>query len=89
MAEWFYLERLLAHRARDREKQLAAAGAFRHRHSSGERAVLSASLKGWSWRRAAQVAAFVGLALIATLAVPLAMVGAALFLGGVLGCFPG
>jgi hypothetical protein len=89
MAEWFYLERVLADRARDLARHMAKAAAFRPGEMLEERPVLSTGVGCWSWRRAARVGAVVGLALAGTIAVPMGIVGAAWAMGVVVRLFLG
>jgi hypothetical protein len=81
VAEWFFLERILADRARDLASHVATAAAFRHPDVYRERPVLTAGIEGWSWRRTAQVAALVGLALVSTIALPMGIAGATWVVG--------
>jgi hypothetical protein len=89
MAEWFYLETVLAERERERDHHLARVTAFRGTDSGEERPVLTAGLEGWTWPRAGQVGALVGLGLLATLALPMGILGAAWVLRGILSVFGG
>lgn len=89
MAEWFYLERVLADRAHDLANHMAQAALYRPLERAGERPVLSTGLEGWSWRRAAEVFALVGLALAGTIAVPMGIVGAAWAMGVLVRLFLG
>ena len=87
MAEWFYLERVLADRARDLADHLANAAAFGPRETLGERPVLSAGLKGWSSARAARLAGLVALALAGTVGLPVGILGTAWAIQRVVGLF--
>lgn len=89
MAEWFYLERVLADQARALRDHLAKRAAFRPIDMQEERAVLHSGFEGWSWLRAAQVGALVGLALLGTLALPTGILGVAWALRGILELFTG
>jgi hypothetical protein len=83
MAEWFFLERVVADRERDLADHLARLDAFRPVEILRERPVLSAGLDGWSWPGALRVAALVGLAVAGTIALPMGLVGIAWALGAV------
>ncbi len=84
MAEWLYLEYILAERERELGHHLARVTAFRGIDPREERPVLSTGLEGWSWLRAFHVGALVGLALLGTLALPMGILGAAWALRGIL-----
>ena len=84
MAEWAYLECVLADRERELGHHLTRVTAFRGIDPREERPVLSTGREGWSWLRASQVGALVGLALLATLALPMGILGAAWALRGIL-----
>lgn len=77
MAGWFYLEHVLAERARDLGDHLAKAAALRSLEAADERPVLSAGLAGWSAARAFRVAGLVALALAGTVGLPAGILGAA------------
>jgi len=89
MAEWLYLECVLADRERELGHHLARVSAFRGIDPGEERPLLSTGFEGWSWLRAGQVGALVGLALLATLALPMGVLGAAWVLRGVLALLVG
>jgi hypothetical protein len=89
MTEWLYLERVLADRDRELRHHLARVTAFRGVHPGEERPVLSTGLASWSWPRASQVGALVGLALLATLALPMGILGTAWVLRGILAVLAG
>ena len=78
MAQWFYLEQVLADRARDLADHVAKAGALRSPspEAADERPVLSGGLAGWSLARAFQVAGLVALALAGTVGLPAGILGA-------------
>lgn len=76
MAEWFYLEQVLADRARDLAEHVAKAAALRSLEAADERPVLSAGLAGWSSARASQVGGLVALALAGTVGLPAGILGA-------------
>jgi len=77
MAQWFYLEQVLADRARDRADHLAKAALRQFPAAADERPVLSGTLAGWSLARASQVAGLIGLALAGTVGLPAGILGAA------------
>ena len=77
MAQWFYLEQVLADRARDLAEHVAKAAALRSLEAADERPVLSAGLAGWSATRAFRVAGLVALALAGTVGLPAGILGAA------------
>ena len=89
MVEWFYVEGVLADRARDLEKRLTETAPLRALETPWGRPVLSSGLEGWSWRRAAELATLVGLALLATVALPAGIMGAAWAMGMLAGLFAG
>ena len=89
MAEWLYLEYVLAERERELKDSLGRGAAFRRIEPEGGRPVLSTGLEGWSWLRAGQVGSLVGLAILATLAVPMGILGVAWVLRGILSVFGG
>jgi hypothetical protein len=84
MAEWLYLKYVLAERERELNDSLARRTVFRRSEPEGDRPVLSAGLEGWSWPRASHVGALVGLAFLATLALPIGILGVAWVLRGIL-----
>jgi len=77
MAQWFYLEQVLADRARDLADHVAKAGALRSLEAANERPVLSGGLAGWRLARAFQIAGLVVLALAGTVGLPAGILGAA------------
>ncbi len=77
MAEWFYLEQVLADRARDLGDHLAKAAALRSLEAADERPVLSGGLAGWRLARTFQIAGLVALALAGTVGLPAGILGAA------------
>ncbi len=89
MAEWLYLEHVLADRERELGDRLATVAAFRGVHPGEERPVLSTGLASWSWPRASQVGALVGLALLAALALPMGILGTTWVLRGILALLVG
>lgn len=76
MAQWFYLEHVLADRARDLAEHVAKAAALRSLEAAEERPVLSGTLAGWSSARASQVGGLVALALAGTVGLPAGILGA-------------
>jgi hypothetical protein len=84
MAQWLYLEYVLAEREWELNDSLGRRAAFRRIEPEEDRPVLSAGLEGWSWLRACHVGALVGLALLATLALPMGILGVAWALRGIL-----
>ncbi len=89
MAEWLYLEYVLAERERELNDSLARGAAFRRSEPGEVRPVLSTGLEGWTWLRAGQVGSLVGLALLGTPALPMGILGAVWLLRGILTLFVG
>lgn len=76
MFEGYYAEHVIRDRGRERARELAMPRSGVP--SPGEeRAVLSADWSGWSWRRARAVLGAVGVALVASVALPASLQGAA------------
>jgi hypothetical protein len=84
MTDWLYLKYVLAERDRELRDHLGRGAAFRRIDPDEGRPVLTAGFEGWTWPRAGQVGALVGLALLATLALPMGILGAAWVLRGLL-----
>ncbi len=77
MFEEYYAEHLIRHRARERAQSQAMNRLRRGPSPGEERAVLSTDWSGWSWGRARAVLAVVALALVASVALPATLQGAA------------
>jgi len=77
MFEEYYAEHVIRNRDRERARALAMNWMRRAPSPGEERAVLSTDWGGWSWRRARAVLATVGLALVASVALPVSLQGAA------------
>ncbi len=77
MFEEYYAEHVIRHRDRERARALALKRMQRLPSVGEERAVLSTDWSGWSWRRARAVLATVGVALVAAVALPASLQGAA------------
>ncbi len=86
MFEGYYVEHVIRNRERERARALALNLNWMERGASpGEdRAVLSTDWSGWSWRRARAVLGTVGVALVASLALPASVQGVAWGLRGML-----
>jgi len=84
VAEWLYLEYVLAERERELTDSLGRRAAFRRIEPGEDRPLLCTGLEGWSWPRACHVGALVGLAFLATLALPMGILGMAWVLRGIL-----
>ena len=84
MAEWLYLKYVLAERERELSDSLARGAVFRRGEPEKDRPLLCTGLEGWSWLRACHVGALVGLAFLATLALPIGILGVAWVLRGIL-----
>jgi len=77
MFEGYYAEQGIRDRDRERARALAMPRSERVPTLGEERTVLSTDWGGWSWRRATAVLATVGLALVAAVALPASLQGAA------------
>ncbi len=77
MFEEYYAEHLIRHRARERAQSQAMNRLRRGPSPGEERPVLSTDWGGWTWRRAGAVLGTVGLALVAAVALPASLQGAA------------
>jgi len=77
MFQEYYAEHVIRNRDRERVQDLAMPRSERVPSLGGERAVLSTGWSGWSWRRARAVLAVVALALVASVALPVSLQGAA------------
>ena len=77
MFEGYYAEHVVRNRERERTRVQAVNSLMRVEVSEGERMVLSTDLHGWSWRRARAVLGTVGLALVASVALPASLQGLA------------
>ncbi len=89
MADWLYLKYVLAERERELNDFLGRRAAFRRIEREEDRPVLSTGLEGWSWLRFCHVGALVGLAFLATLALPMGILGVAWVLRGILSVLGG
>jgi hypothetical protein len=77
MFQEYYAEHVIRNRDRERARAPALKRMQRVLRVGEERAVLSTGWSGWSWRRARAVLAVVALALVAAMALPASMQGAA------------
>jgi hypothetical protein len=77
MFQGYYAEHMIRNRDRERTRILEIKRMQRLPSGGHERAVLSTDWSGWSWRRARAVLATVGVALVAALALPASLQGAA------------
>lgn len=77
MFEGYYAEHVIRTRERERARGLALKGMLRLQVPDEERAVLSTDWSGWSWRRTGTVLGTVGMALVASVALPLSLQGLA------------
>jgi len=77
MFEGYYAEHVVRNRERERARGLALNSLMRVEVPEGERAVLSTGWSGWSWRRARAVLGTVGMALVASVALPASLQGLA------------
>lgn len=73
----YYAEHVIRARSRERARELAMLRLELPPSLVEQRAVLSADWRGWSWRRARGVLGMVGLALVASVALPASLLGAA------------
>jgi hypothetical protein len=89
MAEWLYLKYVLAERRRELNDSVRRRAAFRRIAPGEDRPLLNTGLEGWSWLRACHVGALVGLAFLATLALPVGILGMAWVLRGILSVLGG
>jgi hypothetical protein len=77
MFEGYYAEHVIRTRERERARLHAVNSLMRAEVPGTERMVLSAGLDGWSWRRASAVLGTVGMALVASVALPASLQGLA------------
>lgn len=77
MFEGYYAEHVIRDRARERARALAMPRLERVPNLGEERAVLSPDWSGWSWRRARGLLGTVGVAVVASVALPASLQGAA------------
>jgi len=84
MFEEYYAELVIRNRDRERTRALAMNRMQRVASVGEERAVLSTGCSGWSCGRTRAVLAVVGLALVASVAFPASLQGAAWGLGEIL-----
>jgi hypothetical protein len=90
MFEEYYAGHVIRDRERGRaltlgESRLGESRMIRRAHPGEERAVLSAAWRGWSWRRARGVLGTLGLALVASVAMPASLQAVAWGLREILG----
>ncbi len=77
MFQGYYAEHVIRDRDRERTRALAMHRMQRVQTPGEERAVLSTDWSGWSWGRARAVLTMVALALVASVALPASLQGAA------------
>ena len=77
MFEGYYAEHVVRNRERERTRAQAVNSLMRVEVPEGERMVLSTGWSGWSWRRARAVLGTVGMALVASVALPASLQGLA------------
>lgn len=77
MFEGQYAEYLIRHRQREIARDLTLPRMERADRSWEERPVLSTDWHGWGWRRTGAVLGTVGMALVASVALPLSFQGVA------------
>jgi hypothetical protein len=77
MLEGYYAEHVVRNRERERARAQAVNSLMRVEVSEAERVVLSTGWSGWSWQRTGSVLGTVGMALAASLALPLSLQGLA------------
>jgi hypothetical protein len=73
----YYAEQMIRDRDRERARELALPRTGGLPTPGGDRAVLSAGWSGWSWQRIREVLGSVGVALVASVALPASLLGAA------------
>ena len=77
MFEGNYAEHVVRNRERERTRVQAVNSLMRVEVPEGERVVLSTGWSGWSWRRGRAVLGTVGMALVASVALPASLQGLA------------
>jgi hypothetical protein len=77
MFEGYYAEHVVRNRERERTRIQAVNSLMRVEVPEAERMVLSTGWSGWSWRRARAVLGTVGMALVASVVLPLSLQGLA------------
>ncbi len=77
MFQGYYAEHVIRDRDRERARALAMQRMRGVQPPGEERAVLSTDWSGWSWGRARAVLGTVGVALVAAVALPASLQGAA------------
>jgi hypothetical protein len=77
MFEGYYAEHVVRNQERERTRVQAVNSLMRVEVPEGGRAVLSTGWSGWSWRRARAVLGTVGMALVASVALPASLQGLA------------
>lgn len=85
MFDGYYAEHVIRDRERERARVLAEGRMLRRAHLARGRPVLSADWRGWSWQRASAVLGTVGVALVASMALPASLQGVAWGLREILG----
>ena len=84
MFEGYYAEQVIRQRERERTRVLAKHSPHRVATPEEERAVLTGDWSGWSWRRARAVLGTVGVAFVASVALPASLQGVVWGLRGIL-----
>lgn len=84
MFEGYYAEHVVRNREQERTQVLAMKRMEGVAGSEENRPILSTGWNGWSWRRARAVLGTVGIALVASLALPASVQGVAWGLRGML-----
>jgi hypothetical protein len=77
MFEGYYAEHVVRNRERERARAQTVNSLMRAAVPEAERMVLSTGWSGWSWRRTGAVLGTVGMALVASVALPLSLQGLA------------
>ena len=77
MFEGYYAEQMVRNRERERTRIQAINSLMRLEVPEAERLVLSTGWNGWSWQRARAVLGTVGMALVASVALPASLQGLA------------
>ncbi len=77
MFEGYYAEHVVRNRERERARGLTLSSLMHIEVPQGERVVLSTGWSGWSWRRARAVLGTVGMAFVASVALPASLQGLA------------
>jgi hypothetical protein len=77
MFEGYYAEHVVRNREQEKTRRHAINRLMRVEVPEGERVVLSTGWGGWSWRRARAVLGTVGMAFVASVALPASLQGLA------------